>query len=72
VVYPSSLIPQAWQPVYALNPMVGAVEGFRWSLFGQAPVPWSLLAVSTTVVAMGLVISLVYFLSVESTLADII
>ena len=72
VVYPSSLIPQAWQPVYALNPMVGAVEGFRWSLFGQAPLPWSLLAVSTTVVVMGLVISLVYFLSVESTLADVI
>jgi len=72
VVYPSSLIPQAWQPVYALNPIVGAVEGFRWSLFGQGPVPWSLLAVSTTVVVMGLVISLVYFLSVESTLADVI
>ncbi|MFN3373210.1 MAG: ABC transporter permease, partial [Chloroflexus sp.] len=38
VVYPTSLIQGPWQLVYALNPMVGVVEGFRWALLGtQAP-----------------------------------
>ena len=38
IVYPSSLVPATWRPVYGLNPMVGVVDGFRWALLGtQAP-----------------------------------
>lgn len=72
VVYPSSLIPEAWRPLYALNPMVGVVEGFRWALFGHAALPLALVAVSATVTLAALALSLVYFLRVESTLADVI
>ena len=32
VVYPSSLVEGAWRYVYALNPMVGVLDGFRWSV----------------------------------------
>ena len=35
VAYPSSMIPEQWRVVYGLNPMVGVVEGFRWSLVGS-------------------------------------
>src|SRR3989338_6042995 len=31
VVYPSSMVPERWQFLYGLNPMVSVVEGFRWA-----------------------------------------
>ena len=34
VGFPTSLVPQAWRFWYWLNPLVGAIEGFRWCLFG--------------------------------------
>ena len=43
VVYPTSLIPEGWRLVYALNPMVGVIEGFRASLLGTIPMPLSLI-----------------------------
>jgi lipopolysaccharide transport system permease protein len=36
IAYPSSLVPEPWRPLYALNPMVGVVDGFRWA---RAPRP---------------------------------
>jgi lipopolysaccharide transport system permease protein len=34
VVYPTSLVPDAWQWLYSLNPMTGVVDGFRWAFLG--------------------------------------
>jgi lipopolysaccharide transport system permease protein len=34
IAYPVSQIPEKWRLLYALNPMVGVVEGFRWALLG--------------------------------------
>ncbi len=34
VVYPASLLPEAWRVLYALNPMVGVIGGVRWCLLG--------------------------------------
>ena len=39
IAYSSSLIPEKWQLVYALNPMTGVVEGFRWALLGSGQAP---------------------------------
>ena len=36
VAYSISLVPGRWRWVYALNPMVGVVEGFRWAFFGTS------------------------------------
>ena len=36
IVYSSSLVPARWRTLYALNPMVGVVDGFRWSFLGTA------------------------------------
>ena len=74
IVYPSSLVPESWRPFYeALNPMVGAVEGFRWALLGstEAPNPTT-LAVSAALVAVILVSGLYYFRRVERTFADVV
>lgn len=71
VVYPASLVPEAWRWLYGLNPMAGVIEGFRWSLLGTNASP-SLIVVSATVAAILLVTGLYYFRRVERTFADVV
>lgn len=71
VVYSSSLVEGGWQYVYALNPMVTVLDGFRWSVAdGPAPGPESL--VSAAVVLVLLVGGLAYFRRAERAFADVV
>jgi homopolymeric O-antigen transport system permease protein len=72
VVYPSSIVPEKWRPLYGLNPMAGVVEGFRWALLGKAEPPGALLAVSVIVVVLMLVGGLFYFRRMEQQFADVV
>lgn len=72
VIYPISMVPERWQPVYRLNPMVGVIEGFRWSLLGKGGVDVEAILVSLVVIAVLLVGGLVFFRHMEGTLADVI
>jgi lipopolysaccharide transport system permease protein len=72
IAYPSSMIPEKWQMVYALNPMAGVVEGFRWALLGVDTAPGLMLAVSTTIAVILLVSGLFYFRRMERTFADMV
>jgi lipopolysaccharide transport system permease protein len=72
VAYPASLIPEKWQLVYALNPMTGVVEGFRWALLGMEPAPGPMVAVSTLIAVIVLVTGLFYFRRMERTFADLV
>ena len=70
VIYPTSQVPEGWQFLYALNPMVAAVEGFRWSLLGIGQGPSALMAISATV-ALGLFLTgIVWFRRLERTFVD--
>ncbi len=71
VVYPSNLIEGHWQIVYALNPMVSVVEGFRWALLGTQP-PSLLMFISVTTTIALFSSGLLYFQAVERKFADII
>ena len=71
VVYTSTLIPARWQPVFALNPMTGVVDGFRWALIGGDR-PDALILVSAVASLLVLLGSLAYFRRVERTFADVI
>lgn len=70
VAYPTSLVPETWQPLYALNPMVGVIDGFRWALLGDVPAPGIGLLVSALVVLALLIGGLAYFRRVERSFAD--
>jgi lipopolysaccharide transport system permease protein len=70
VAYPSTLIPAKWRWLYGLNPMAGVVEGFRWALTGHGRAPNSLLLTSTVAVIVLLMGGLMYFKSMEGTIAD--
>lgn len=71
VIYTGSLIPAQWQTLYALNPMTGAIEGFRWAVLG-GPRPDDVILVSAAAAVLTLVAALLYFRRVERTFADII
>jgi lipopolysaccharide transport system permease protein len=60
-----------WKALYALNPMVGVIQGFRWALLGGAPPDLSML-ISAAVVLVLLVSGLFYFRHMERTFADTI
>jgi lipopolysaccharide transport system permease protein len=70
VVYPVTLVPDVYRAIYALNPMVGVVEGFRWALLGTTPPPATELLVSALVAAVLLITGLLYFRSRERGFAD--
>ena len=72
VAYPSSIIPQQWRAVYALNPMAGVVEGFRWALLGRSSALGSMLWVSASVVLVTLLGGFYYFRRMEQEFADIV
>jgi lipopolysaccharide transport system permease protein len=72
VAYPASLVPEAWRPLYGLNPMAGVVEGFRWALLGSAAAPGPIVAVSAATVAALLVGGFTWFRRMEQEFADVI
>ncbi len=72
VAYPSSIVPESWRWLYALNPMVGVIEGFRWALLGKAEAPGSELIVSSAVVVILFIGGLYYFRRMERTFADVV
>lgn len=70
VIYPVSMVPPQWQPLLALNPMAGIIDGFRSALLG---VPWNFttLAISAAASLLLLVHGLFYFRKTERVFADI-
>src|SRR6202035_3386832 len=61
IAYPSSLVPEEWQWLYGLNPMVGVVEGFRWTLLGAPPPSLIALGMSLGMVLLLLIAGLYFF-----------
>jgi lipopolysaccharide transport system permease protein len=72
IAYPISIVPEQWRALYALNPMVGVVEGFRWALLGQGrPLDVS-ISLSVLITLILLVGGLFYFQRMERTFADVV
>lgn len=73
VGFSSKIVPQNWQFLYSLNPMVGVIEGFRWCISGgQTILYWEGLFTSFILSTILIVIGVRYFRSVEKTFADVI
>jgi lipopolysaccharide transport system permease protein len=71
IAYPSSLLEEPWRTLYGINPMVGAIDGFRWSVLGGPWPGWS-LALSTASALVLAITGLYYFRRMERDFADII
>lgn len=71
IFYPAGMITQKWRLVYAINPLVGIMEGFRASIFGTA-FDWQMVAVSAGSTLVIAVVSLFIFKAMEDDFADLI
>lgn len=72
VAYPSTLLSEPWRTAYGLNPMVGIIEGFRWSLLGIGTPPGPMILLSAAMAFSLLVSGALYFRRMEKTFADLL
>jgi lipopolysaccharide transport system permease protein len=72
ILYPLSLVPDEWQTLYSLNPLVGVMETFRWTVLSDAPAPGLELLLSAGTGLVLLVTGLFYFARAEQRFADVI
>lgn len=70
VGFSSSIVPEKYLWLYNLNPMVGIIDGFRWSILGTDTLNLSGIIVSSVVTLVFLIISLKVFRKLERTFAD--
>lgn len=73
VGFSSSIVPEKWRLLYSLNPMVGVIDGFRWSILGgNAKIFWPGFLLSMFIVLGMLISGIAYFRRMEKTFADVI
>lgn len=71
VGFSSGTIPGKWRMIYSLNPMVGVIDGFRWSIIGkgvQFYMPGLIISIILTIILF--LAALIYFRKTEKTFAD--
>lgn len=71
VVYPLSYIPEKYQVWYALNPLVGVIEGFRAAILGTSAMPWPIIGIGFFMSLVILIVGLYTFSRLERTFADV-
>jgi len=73
VGFSSNIVPEDLRLIYACNPMVGVIDGFRWALLhGQSPLSSTALIASALVTSVLCASGICYFRRTEKTFADII
>jgi lipopolysaccharide transport system permease protein len=72
VIYPVSMVPAQWRPLYALNPVVGFIEGFRWAVLGRSAINTHILGITIIMSVLALMTGLFFFRRVERRFADFI
>ncbi|MEO7054897.1 MAG: ABC transporter permease, partial [Rhizomicrobium sp.] len=73
VGFSSSIVPEKWRLIYSLNPVVGVIDGFRWTLLGsdsQIYLPG--MAVSFAVILLFMWFGVRQFRATEKSFADLI
>jgi lipopolysaccharide transport system permease protein len=69
VVYPASLVPAGWRPLFALNPMTGIIEAYRAAVLGTA-LDWPSLGISALSAAVLAALGAWQFHRMEQSFAD--
>lgn len=70
VVYSTTAVPDQWQFLYSLNPMVGVIEGIR-AMFLNRPMPWEWIWPGAIIALVLFVFGLFYFRKMERVFADV-
>jgi homopolymeric O-antigen transport system permease protein len=73
IAFSTADVPEKWRTLYALNPLVGVIDGFRWSVLGgRVPLDGVALGLSAVVTLSMTGIGLWYFRRMEHGFADVI
>jgi lipopolysaccharide transport system permease protein len=72
VAFSSSVIPDHLQTLYGLNPMAGAIEGFRWCVTGGGGATLSMFLVSAASASVMFVLGVLYFQRSDTSIADVV
>jgi len=73
VGFSSAIVPERWRLLYSLNPLVGIIDGFRWSILGgRNAFPSTSLMLALAVIVVVSWSGLRYFRQTEKTFADVI
>ena len=72
IAYPASMVPQNWQLLYNLNPVVSVIGGFRWALLGTTAPDPLMLAVHVVVITVVFLCGAAFFNRMANTFADVI
>lgn len=70
--YSSSALPAPLNKLYALNPMAGVVEGFRWAMAGASTEPGIVVLASALISFVIMVTGWMFYQRMESTFADVV
>jgi lipopolysaccharide transport system permease protein len=71
IVYSASSIPEKYRIIYAVNPIVSVIEGFRACLLGR-PIPWTYVWPGMITAVVLLISGAVYFKRAERFFVDVI
>lgn len=69
-VYEASMVSPQWRWWYSLNPMAGALEGFRWAILGTSPPALVPMAISLGCMFAILIGGMIYFRRMERFFSD--
>ena len=73
VGFSTTIIPEKYQLLYYLNPMVAVIDGFRWAISGgKTAFNLTELSVSIMVVILLCIMGIIHFRKTEKTFADVI
>ena len=70
IAYPLSLVPEKYQTLYLLNPMVSVVESFRSALFGHTEIKQSMVLEGWGMTLLILLVGIALFHRAEKTFVD--
>jgi lipopolysaccharide transport system permease protein len=71
IFYPLEMVSEQWRLIFAINPLVGILEGFRASLFGTQ-FDWQIIGISSFSLSFSVLLSLFIFKRMEDDFADLI
>lgn len=73
IAFTTANVPERWRMLYALNPLVGIIDGFRWSILGgHTALDPRALGLSAAVTISFLLLGVWYFRRMERSFADVI
>lgn len=72
VGFSSEIVPERWRPLYALNPLVAVIDGFRWCTLGQPELRLGETALAVAISLALMLSGIYYFRQTERTFADLV